>query len=64
MKVLDLEVIGYDKENDAYHIKYSLLLNNGVIRRSRAIYSKRTLSRDKDNKELLSLIADKVKSLS
>ncbi len=61
MKVLDLEVINYDEESDTYHIKYSLLLDNGVIRRSRAFYSKNILSRDKDNKELLSLAADKIK---
>lgn len=64
LNVFDVEILSYSLENNYYTVKYSILNDNGVIRRSKAIFKDGQLSRDKTNTKLLEEINYKVKLLN
>jgi hypothetical protein len=53
MTIFNVEIVSYDTESDSYKVRYCVDLGLGSVRRSVAIYSGGTLSRDNDKPGLL-----------
>lgn len=60
MKVFDVKVLSYDKDEKSYSIEYCIEQVNGVVRRSKTKYKNGKLLRDAKITQLKKEVEEKV----
>jgi hypothetical protein len=55
-KVLDVRVISANPEEEYYWVSYLIEIKPGLLRRTKALYSKGKLNRDSKNRVLLAAV--------
>jgi hypothetical protein len=58
-----IDFIKYDEVQNIYTIRYEIEAKKGVLRRTTATFSNGVLSRDTNNKKLVSLIKEHITAL-
>jgi len=60
MRVFDVKVLSYNKDEKSYNVEYCLEQTNGVVRRSKTKYSNGKLLRDAKITKLKKEVEEKV----